>query len=82
VFVRREHCRSPISQGIFEDVVLRREGLGGEVFVDSAGTDSWHIEEPPYEGRSEAPPSVAWTSAASGGGSVAPKTATPSTTSL
>jgi protein-tyrosine phosphatase len=50
VFVRREHCRSPISQGIFEDVVVRREGLGGEVFVDSAGTDSWHIGEPPYEG--------------------------------
>jgi low molecular weight protein-tyrosine phosphatase len=50
VFVRREHCRSPISQGIFEDVVVRREGLGGEVSVDSAGTGSWHVGEPPYEG--------------------------------
>jgi protein-tyrosine phosphatase len=41
-------CRSPLSQGVFEDV-LRREGLDGEVFVDSAGTGRWHIGEPPDE---------------------------------
>lgn len=41
-------CRSPISQGVFEDL-LRREGLEGEVFVDSAGTGAWHIGHPPDE---------------------------------
>ena len=39
-------CRSPIAQGVFEDV-LRREGLENEVFVDSAGTGAWHVESPP-----------------------------------
>lgn len=42
-------CRSPISQGVFENV-LRREGLEGEVFVDSAGTGDWHVGHPP-DGR-------------------------------
>jgi len=41
-------CRSPLAQGVFEDV-LRREGLESEVFVDSAGTGSWHVGEPPDE---------------------------------
>jgi protein-tyrosine phosphatase len=41
-------CRSPISQGVFENV-LRREGLGDEVFVDSAGTGHWHVGSPPDE---------------------------------
>ncbi|MDP8974665.1 MAG: low molecular weight phosphotyrosine protein phosphatase [Actinomycetota bacterium] len=35
-------CRSPLAQGVFEDV-LRREGLENEIFVDSAGTGSWHV---------------------------------------
>ncbi len=39
-------CRSPLAQGVFEDV-LRREGLEDEVFVDSAGTGRWHVGEPP-----------------------------------
>ncbi len=39
-------CRSPLAQGVFEDVA-RREGLEGEIFVDSAGTGSWHVGEPP-----------------------------------
>ncbi len=39
-------CRSPIAQGVFEDL-LRRGGLQDEVFVDSAGTGAWHIGEPP-----------------------------------
>ena len=39
-------CRSPLAQGLFEDV-LRREGLEDEVFVDSAGTGSWHVGSPP-----------------------------------
>jgi protein-tyrosine phosphatase len=41
-------CRSPLSQGIFENV-LRREGLEGEVEVDSAGTGAWHVGHPPDE---------------------------------
>jgi protein-tyrosine phosphatase len=39
-------CRSPLAQGVFEDV-LKREGLEGEVFVDSAGTGRGHVGEPP-----------------------------------
>ena len=41
-------CRSPVSQGVFENV-LRREGLEREVFVDSAGTGHWHVGSPPDE---------------------------------
>ena len=41
-------CRSPLAQGVFESV-LRREGLEGEVFVDSAGTGPWHAGHPPDE---------------------------------
>jgi protein-tyrosine phosphatase len=41
-------CRSPLAQGVFEDV-LQREGLEDEVFVDSAGTGHWHVGEPPDE---------------------------------
>jgi protein-tyrosine phosphatase len=41
-------CRSPISQGVFENL-LRREGLEAEVFVDSAGTGNWHVGSPPDE---------------------------------
>jgi protein-tyrosine phosphatase len=41
-------CRSPLAQGVFESV-LRREGLEDEVFVDSAGTGSWHVGSPPDE---------------------------------
>jgi len=40
-------CRSPVAQGVFEDVV-RREGLDGQVEVDSAGTHGfYHAGEPP-----------------------------------
>ena len=39
-------CRSPLAQGVFEDV-LRREGLEDEVLVDSAGTGHWHVGSPP-----------------------------------
>ncbi len=41
-------CRSPLSQGVFEDV-LRREGLEDKVSVDSAGTGHWHVGSPPDE---------------------------------
>ncbi len=39
-------CRSPIAHGVFEDLV-RREGLEGEISVDSAGTHSYHIGKAP-----------------------------------
>src|SRR5215212_2439445 len=39
-------CRSPLAQGVFEEVVSR-EDLEDEVFVDSAGIGSWHIGYPP-----------------------------------
>ncbi len=41
-------CRSPLAQGVFEEV-LRREGLEGEVEVDSAGTGHWHVGRSPDE---------------------------------
>ena len=41
-------CRSPLAQGVLEEV-LRREELEGEIFVDSAGTGRWHVGEPPDE---------------------------------
>lgn len=40
-------CRSPVAQGVFENAV-RREGLGGEIEVDSAGTHGfYHAGEMP-----------------------------------
>jgi protein-tyrosine phosphatase len=40
-------CRSPVAQGVFEEIV-RREGLAGEVEADSAGTHGYyHAGEPP-----------------------------------
>lgn len=39
-------CRSPIAQGVFEDLV-RSEGLEGQIISDSAGTLSYHAGSPP-----------------------------------
>jgi protein-tyrosine phosphatase len=41
-------CRSPTAEGVMADL-LAREGLGGEITVDSAGTGSWHVGSPPDE---------------------------------
>ena len=41
-------CRSPIAQGVFENVA-RRAGLEDKIFVDSAGTGNWHVGSPPDE---------------------------------
>ena len=47
MLVMHEYCRSPVAQGVFEEVV-RREGLEGEIEVDSAGTHGfYHAGEPP-----------------------------------
>lgn len=40
-------CRSPVAQGVFENVA-RREGLADDIQVDSAGTHGfYHAGEPP-----------------------------------
>lgn len=39
-------CRSPSAEGIFRDLV-KREGLIDHIFIDSAGTHAYHVQEPP-----------------------------------
>ena len=45
-------CRSPLAQGVFEDIV-RREGLDGETLVDSAGTHAFYHEGDPPDPRAQ-----------------------------
>lgn len=45
-------CRSPVAQGVFEEVV-RREGLGGEVEADSAGTHGYYHAGAPPDARAQ-----------------------------
>jgi protein-tyrosine phosphatase len=39
-------CRSPTAEAVFREVV-RLEGQGVDVLVDSAGTHAYHVGEPP-----------------------------------
>lgn len=39
-------CRSPTAEGVMRALVAA-EGLASRVEVDSAGTDAWHVGEPP-----------------------------------
>jgi len=39
-------CRSPTAEGVFRHLV-EQAGLGHAVTIDSAGTDAWHVGEPP-----------------------------------
>jgi protein-tyrosine phosphatase len=39
-------CRSPTAEAVMRAIVAR-EGLDGEVEIDSAGIGSWHLGEPP-----------------------------------
>ena len=39
-------CRSPTAEGVFRALVESR-GLTDSIHIDSAGTSSWHIGEPP-----------------------------------
>jgi protein-tyrosine phosphatase len=39
-------CRSPTAEAVMRAVVAR-EGLEGEVEIDSAGTGAWHVGNPP-----------------------------------
>ncbi|HEX6273397.1 MAG TPA: low molecular weight protein-tyrosine-phosphatase [Polyangiaceae bacterium] len=39
-------CRSPTAEGVFRHLV-REAGLERQVHIDSAGTGSWHVGDPP-----------------------------------
>ena len=39
-------CRSPLAHGVFERMV-EEEGLSNMIEVDSSGTHSWHVGNPP-----------------------------------
>lgn len=39
-------CRSPTAHGVFEKMVADA-GLAADIKVDSSGTGSWHLGEPP-----------------------------------
>jgi protein-tyrosine phosphatase len=41
-------CRSPTAEAVMR-AVIAREGLDGEVEIDSAGTGAWHVGNPPDE---------------------------------
>ncbi len=45
-------CRSPVAEGVFRRM-LESVGLGDKVYVDSAGTHSYHVGAPP-DPRSQA----------------------------
>lgn len=42
-------CRSPMAEAVMRDMLAKR-GLSSEIKVDSAGTASYHIGEPPHRG--------------------------------
>ena len=42
-------CRSPMAEAVFR-MMVEKAGLEKKIFVDSAGTGSWHIGKPPHEG--------------------------------
>lgn len=42
-------CRSPMAEGVFGHLVSQA-GLSEKISVDSAGTGSWHVGEPPHPG--------------------------------
>lgn len=41
-------CRSPLAEGIFRHLV-NEQGLSSNYTIDSCGTGSWHIGEPPHK---------------------------------
>ncbi|WIV17807.1 low molecular weight protein-tyrosine-phosphatase [Paenibacillus polygoni] len=44
-------CRSPMAEAVLRHKIAARQ-LDGEIAVDSAGTEDWHIGKPPHEGTS------------------------------
>lgn len=45
-------CRSPLAEGVFRHLVEAR-GLADSFLIDSCGTGSWHVGEPPHVGSRE-----------------------------
>ncbi|MDP4104421.1 MAG: low molecular weight protein-tyrosine-phosphatase [Bacillota bacterium] len=45
-------CRSPMAEALFRDLLVK-ENLTEKIAVDSAGTGSWHIGDPPHKGTLE-----------------------------
>ncbi|EIT84697.1 low molecular weight phosphotyrosine protein [Fictibacillus macauensis ZFHKF-1] len=45
-------CRSPMAEAVFKDLVAKK-GWSESIAVDSAGTGSWHIGEPPHKGTQQ-----------------------------
>ena len=46
-------CRSPTAEGVFQNL-LSEQGMEKRVLVDSAGTGSWHVGNPPDPRAQEA----------------------------
>lgn len=42
-------CRSPMAEAVFKDLVAR-EGLSQQFYIDSVGTDAYHVGEPAHRG--------------------------------
>ncbi len=42
-------CRSPMAEAVFS-LLVEQAGLESQIEVDSAGTGSWHIGQPPHVG--------------------------------
>ncbi|MCO7125809.1 low molecular weight phosphotyrosine protein phosphatase [Sporolactobacillus shoreicorticis] len=42
-------CRSPMAEAVLR-MKVNKAGLSGKIAVDSAGTGSWHIGDPPHRG--------------------------------
>lgn len=45
-------CRSPMAEAVFRAKV-KQANLADKIFVDSAGTGSWHVGEAPHYGTQE-----------------------------
>tara|TARA_B100000959_G_scaffold39947_2_gene39135 strand:+ start:4572 stop:5066 length:495 start_codon:yes stop_codon:yes gene_type:complete len=46
-------CRSPTAEGVFRSIV-KDAGLSDEIKIDSVGTGSWHVGDPPDRRSQEA----------------------------
>lgn len=42
-------CRSPMAEAVFKDLVAR-EGLSKQFYIESVGTDAYHVGEPAHRG--------------------------------
>lgn len=45
-------CRSPMAEGVFRNLV-EEEDLAGQFEIESVGTGSWHVGEPPHRGTQQ-----------------------------